>query len=40
MKSRHASAALTSIWAVAPTSSAPCIASPGRSSDFDGMHAQ
>ncbi len=26
--------------ALAPTSSAPCAASPGRGSDFDGMHAQ
>jgi hypothetical protein len=40
MKSRQASAACTSTWALAPTSRAPCTASPGRSSDFDGMQAQ
>src|SRR5215468_4119254 len=40
MKSRQASAAATSTCAVAPASRAPCTASPGRSKDFEGMHAQ
>ena len=40
MKSRQASAASTSTSAVAAASRAPCTASPGRSSVFDGMHAQ
>ena len=40
MKSRQSSAACTSTSALAPASRAPCTASPGRSSDFDGMHAQ
>ena len=40
MKSRHASAASTSTSPLAAASRAPCTASPGRSSVFDGMHAQ
>ena len=36
----QASAAVTSTSACAPASRAPWTASPGRSSDFDGMHAQ
>jgi hypothetical protein len=40
MKSRQASAAATSTCALAPTSRAPRTASPGRSSDFDGIQAQ
>ena len=40
MKSRQSSAACTSTSALAPASRAPCTASPGRSSAFDGMHAQ
>src|SRR5215475_13918151 len=40
MKSRHASAALTSTSAVAAASQAPCTASPGRSNVFDGIQAQ
>ena len=40
MKSRQASAASTSTSAVAAASRAPWTASPGRSSVFDGMHAQ
>ena len=40
MKSRQASAASTSTSAVAAASRAACTASPGRSSVFDGMHAQ
>ncbi len=40
MKSRQSSAACTSTSALAPASRALCTASPGRSSDFDGMHAQ
>ena len=40
MKSRQASAASTSTCALAAASRAPCTASPGRSSDFDGMQAQ
>ena len=40
MKSRHASAAVTSTWAVAAALRAPFTASPGRSSDLDGIQAQ
>ena len=40
MKSRHASAAATSTCALAAASFASWTASPGRSSVFDGMHAQ
>ena len=40
MKSRQASAASASTWAVAAASRAACAASPGRSSVLDGMHAQ
>ena len=40
MKSRQASAAATSTSALAAASRAPCTASPGRSSVFDGMQAQ
>jgi hypothetical protein len=40
MKSRHASAAWTSISAVPAASFAALTASPGRSSVFDGMQAQ
>ena len=40
MKSRQASAASTSTVAGAAASFAACAASPGRSSVFDGMHAQ
>jgi hypothetical protein len=40
MKSRQASVRSTSISAVASASRAACTASPGRSSVFDGMHAQ
>src|SRR5215471_5191421 len=40
MKSRHARAASTSTVACAAASFAACAASPGRSSVFDGTHAQ
>src|SRR4051794_30715715 len=40
MKSRHAIAASTSTSPLAAASRAPCTASPGRNSVFDGMHAQ
>ena len=39
MKSRHANAASTSTSALASASRAPCTASPGRSSVFDGIQA-